>query len=344
MSCGRCATAPLKWSLRAAKCCRKPDSRRVAQICASTFRSNQSSRSRSVTTSPTINRAGVIPAAFAASGRSQGRRQRTLSSGGAVLDEGGRRERRQSVADQLAADARQRADAHVDHDRLSRTRERAPVELGASVLEVTGREHHRLGMIAVGQRDARVGRHATGRSDARHDLEVDARLDELLELLTAAAEDEGIAALESYHPLAFLASETSRRLISSCGKVWLPASLADIDAFCFGTGDLENVGCDQMIVHQRIGATDETHCPYRQQLRIAGPCTHQRNRTATRLRAALVGGGVAAMRGGVVMGSNPSVGREDLVCRHRWWRLRASLRLNVACRVPGRCCLFCGRL
>ncbi len=101
-------------------------------------------------------------------------------------------------------DARQLRDAHVEHDGVMRLRERAPVER-LIVERVSGRDRHALREVAMRERNTRDGRRTQGRSDSWHDHVWNAMRAQHLDLFTAAAEDERIAALETGHPQALRA-------------------------------------------------------------------------------------------------------------------------------------------
>ena len=62
---------------------------------------------------------------------------------------------------------------HVDHDGLPGLDEGGPVQVRAAVLVVAGDEDSRLGVVAVGQRNAGIGRATCGRGHPRNDLETD---------------------------------------------------------------------------------------------------------------------------------------------------------------------------
>src|SRR6185436_14213186 len=77
--------------------------------------------------------------------------------------------------------------------RRAATREGQPVEFGA----MPGYESHTVGRAAVGDRNAKHCRHADAGGDAGNDLDLDAGGLEHGELFCAAAEDEGISALQA---------------------------------------------------------------------------------------------------------------------------------------------------
>ena len=120
-------------------------------------------------------------------------------------------------------------------------------------------EGHRRGMIPVGQRDPCIGGNGDRRTDAGHNLKGDARLPEHLCLLTAAAEDERIAALDAgdHRPVSRLFNEASIDLILDKGVLAYPFS--GVDPADIRPGMAENLGIDQMVVNDHIGLPDALH-------------------------------------------------------------------------------------
>ena len=108
----------------------------------------------------------------------------------------------EAVRNELIAELRQAAYAHVDDHGLPRSREHVPVQVERAVLEVPGDEHAGVRVVAVRERNAGVGRGAAGGGDSGYDFERHAGLRQGLDLLAAAAEDVGVAALEAHHALA----------------------------------------------------------------------------------------------------------------------------------------------
>ena len=119
---------------------------------------------------------------------------------GALLNQGRRRAGSAAMGNQLLADVCQAGQAHVEHQGLARADQIRPVEIETAVLAVPGDKTHRLGMVAVGQRNTGIGGAAGGGGNARDDLERNAFGGQLLDLLTAATEDERIATLEAQTP------------------------------------------------------------------------------------------------------------------------------------------------
>src|SRR5581483_11509726 len=123
------------------------------------------------------------------------------------------------------------AKPHVDRDGLARLQQQFPVEIDRTVLTLRGDEYAGLGMIAVRERDSGIGRTARGCGDSGADLKRNSALGQKLDLLTASAKDEGIAALQPQDTLAFpcKARQQLADLVLRQGVVL--RSLADIDPF-----------------------------------------------------------------------------------------------------------------
>ena len=86
---------------------------------------------------------------------------------------------------------------------------------------MAGDEDAGLGVVPVGERNAGIGRATRRRGHAGTDLEGNAVRGELFDLLAAAPENEGVAALQPQDALALPASLTISSPISSCGTAWL---------------------------------------------------------------------------------------------------------------------------
>ena len=103
--------------------------------------------------------------------------------------------------DQLAANLRQVLHPHEKDQGAGVFAQGLPGD-GAGFLGgvfVAGDEGHQGGVAPVGHGDAGIGRHRHRRGHAGDDLKGDARLGQFLGLFAAAAEDEGVAALEAHH-------------------------------------------------------------------------------------------------------------------------------------------------
>ena len=105
-----------------------------------------------------------------------------------------------AALDQRLRDRRQGGGAHEHDDGVDGRGEAAPVDaaIGLVVVLVAGDDGEGRGEAAVGDRHAGVGGRGDGGSDAGDDLEGDAGGCERERFLAAAAEDEGVAALEAH--------------------------------------------------------------------------------------------------------------------------------------------------
>ncbi len=164
-------------------------------------------------------------------------------------------------------------DAHVEDEGAGELGERLPVERGLGLLRVLvpGDEGDRGGVVAVGDRDAGVGGGGDAGGDAGDDLELDPGDAQRLALLAAAAEDEGVAALEPDDALA-----GSRRLDQPGADLLLgdrghSRLLADVDQLGVLAGAVERPRRDQTVVEDRVGTGDQRQRPRRHQARVSRP-------------------------------------------------------------------------
>ena len=125
------------------------------------------------------------------------------------------------------------------------------------------------GVVPVGKRDPRIGGNGDGGRHAGNDLERDARLPEDLRLLAAAAEDEGVAALEAGHdvPPPGLLDEAPVDLLLGEGVV--APLLAGVDPTGLLSGMEKNLRADQMVVDDHIRLPDAFRPAEGDQTRIA---------------------------------------------------------------------------
>ena len=115
-------------------------------------------------------------------------------------DERGRPMRRAPCSISSCHDAIQPREAHVEHRSGARHGQRAPIGLASPFGSGMARhETHAVGVFAMRERNAGIGGAAGRRGDAGHHREIDSGPCERLELFAAAAEYEGIAALEPHH-------------------------------------------------------------------------------------------------------------------------------------------------
>ena len=125
------------------------------------------------------------------------------------------------------------------------------------------------------QRNSRVGGRPEGCGDAGHHGEIDLCRRERLQLLAAAPEDEGIAALEPHHAPALF------RMLDQQGVDFLLRAadrarrLAHADSLRIAPCEIEHRGGHQSIVQDYIGILQRAQRLERQEFRIAGPGAHQ---------------------------------------------------------------------
>ena len=131
-------------------------------------------------------------------------------------------------------------------------------------------ESHRRSMFAMRQRDAGVGGEAEGRGDAGDDFEGNAGLGQRFGLLTAAAEQEWVAALEPDHgePAARALDEHGGDFI--LGKSVRRFLLTDVEAFGGGWREIKQRGGRQVIEEHGVGLGEEAAAFDGDQLGIAG--------------------------------------------------------------------------
>ena len=245
------------------------------------------SRSCRATTVPImISAGGLTPWTSARVGRRlQGADDRPLLRLGRLLDDGRRRVGAHPVVDQLRADDRQGADAHVDDDRLARPRQRRPVEIDDAVAalraQMAGREDESRRVIAVRERNPCAGGGPLGRADAGDHHERDAVRCQRLGLLAAAAEDVRIAALEPQHRAAALGQANQQIDDRALFQRVVPRLLADVDAIGRPRQQLEHVLADQMVVEDEVGGAQGLGGLDRQQLGVARTGADERDQRRT---------------------------------------------------------------
>ena len=138
-----------------------------------------------------------------------------------------------------------------------------------------GYEGHRLGIVAVGQRDTGVAS-ATGRcGDARYDLEGHALTGQRVDLLPSAAEDEGITALQAHHALSLFGQVREQLVDLLLAHRMLVAFLADIDAFGIAARHVQHGFGDQAVVDDDIGLLHQAQCAEGQQIGITRSAADQ---------------------------------------------------------------------
>ena len=122
---------------------------------------------------------------------------------------------------------------------------------------MAGDKNASLGVIAMGQRDSRVCCAAAGSRNARHHLERHARFGKKLNLLTATAKYEGIAALEPEHALALLRQPKQHAADLGLRHGMLFWQFADIDALGIAAHEVQDALPNESIIQHDIGALHE---------------------------------------------------------------------------------------
>jgi hypothetical protein len=103
-------------------------------------------------------------------------------------------------------------------------------------------------MVAVRERHAQRRDRGQARGDAVDDLDLDAGGAQVLHLLAAAAEDEGVAALEAHDGLAFARGHHHQLLDEGLRRALAAAALAHVhDARALGAAMATTVGADEVV-------------------------------------------------------------------------------------------------
>ena len=115
------------------------------------------------------------------------------------------------------------------------------------------------------------------RADAGHHLDRDAGPDAGEDLLAAAAEHEGVAALEPHHPQPPPGPVDQHRgdlLLAGAGPV---RRLADVDHLDPGREPVQQHARGQPVHHHHVGLGEQAAAPDGDQLRVAGAAADQRD-------------------------------------------------------------------
>ncbi len=177
-------------------------------------------------------------------------------AGVAAGDDGRGRVRRRAGAEQTRGYALQAGEAH-QYDQRARQGGQAGEVLRQAVgrvRRVGGDDVEAAAERAVGEGDARLGGHGQGGADAGHLRAGYARGAQGEQLLPAAAEHEGVAALEAHHRepgVGELYELLADVLLAGGG---LAGALAHIDELGARPGQGQDVRVDQIVVYQRAAA------------------------------------------------------------------------------------------
>ena len=162
------------------------------------------------------------------------------------------------------------AEPHIDRDGLVRADERVPIEVDRPILAVARHEDAGLRVIAMGQGNAGIGGGSQGCRDAGQHGEIDPGGRERLQLLSAAAEDKRIAALEPHHPLALPGVLDQQRIDLLLSAADISGRLAHAYARRVAPRQIEDRGRHQPVVQDHIGVVQRPQSLEGQQFRIAG--------------------------------------------------------------------------
>ena len=131
----------------------------------------------------------------------------------------------------------------------------APVDLRNVV---AGNKSHHRRVIAMSKRHARVCRYAKRGSNSGHDFEWNSGVRQSFRFFAAAAEDEGISALQPDHVEAAPSAIDQQRANFLLRRGMIGSLFADIDPFSVFRRILEQIGIRQVIVKDAVGAFEQT--------------------------------------------------------------------------------------
>ena len=173
---------------------------------------------------------------------------------------------RAAVRHQLAGDFGKRGESHENHQCLG-VADFGPVDC---LHGVPGDEGDGGGVLAMGERHAGVGGNAEGSGHAGHDFKGYAGIGQGLGFFAAAAEEEGVAALEAHHGQAAaraLDEQAADFLLRECVRRFL---FADVEAFGVGWGEREEGGVGQMVVENGVGLLEDAASLDGDEIGVAG--------------------------------------------------------------------------
>ena len=144
--------------------------------------------------------------------------------------------------DESAGDLRQILHRHVHDDHRRGGGDGLPVYIGRHLAGriMAGEKDHRVIGVAVGGGQTGISQAADAGGDAGHDAERNPGLDQVLAFFAAAAEHEGIAALEPQHPLALARQFDQAQRDIALLRRRLAAALAGIFEFGAGADPIED--------------------------------------------------------------------------------------------------------
>ena len=157
---------------------------------------------------------------------------------------------------------RQIGDAHEEDERVDTRRQPIPADIALALRRVlvARDDGKRRRNAAVRDGNARVSRHRDGGRDARHDLKRQAVLLEQQTLFAAAAEDEGIAALEAHDCLALFRLVDEQLIDVRLLHRVVARRLADVDELGITRRPAEDAIIREAVVDNNLGALQAVDC------------------------------------------------------------------------------------
>ena len=151
-----------------------------------------------------------------------------------------------------------------------------------SILRVPGHEGDAAGEFAVGHRNAQRRRHRGACGDAGDDLDLDSLRAQRFDLFAAAAEDEGVSALQPHHVPSLPGVENEKLLDEGLGRGLAAAAFADLDDPRVRAQVRETAAIHQLVHQHHVGRAQRVRRLERQQLGIPRSGANQRDESSHR--------------------------------------------------------------
>src|ERR1700736_6139149 len=129
----------------------------------------------------------------------------------------------------------------------------------------------------MGQRNPCCRRRTQGGSHARDNLKRNAGSSQRLDFFSCSAEDQGIATLQPDHIHSGIGERNHQKVDLFLNNIFLAGALAHVMHLRLGGNEPQDLGSYQVIVQYRVGGSQQTKRPQREQLRVARPRAHQIN-------------------------------------------------------------------
>ena len=127
----------------------------------------------------------------------------------------------------------------------------------------------------MGRRDSGVRGSRQGAGDTRHDFKIDSGLDARFGLLTAPAKQKRISAFETNDDFVPSGLLDQQRVDPVLRHRMLAGEFSDRYDFGFGSGQLQQLGRNQVIVKNDVGLTDQPVALERNQLGVTRTRAHK---------------------------------------------------------------------